>query len=88
MTVAFMKPAHDKYCTRHWKSTLGKSLRVMRDRWFSSPYGVQDSNRDYDKVSQKRCWEKTAVVSKKRDISRQGSADSTEPECQRTIQAA
>ena len=40
MTVAFMKPAHDKYCTRHWKSTLGKSLWVMRDRWFSSPYGV------------------------------------------------
>lgn len=40
MTVAFMKPAHNKYCTRHWKSTLGKSLRVMRDRWFSSPYGV------------------------------------------------
>lgn len=100
MTVAFMKPAHDKYCTRYWKYTLGKCLQIMQNNQVSSPYGVTQlmcriltgTKTRYPR----RGAGKTAVVSKKRDKSRQGSTDSTspavwagiEPECQHTIQAA
>lgn len=70
-----MKPAYDKCCTRHWKYTLGKSLQVMQDRWFSSPYGVTQLTCRILTGTKTRY--PTALVSKKTDKSRQGSTDST-----------